>query len=203
MRSALFLVALLLSGPALADHPEDKLDEAMAEKEAAFEATDVRRPPKLELVDGAGGPFSLDSLVDQIVVLSFVPEGCGAPCAAQQALLARVRGAVNITPMRDMVTFIVVAEAVARGEKAGASNVITADASDGAVVAALAARFGQLSSREESGPQVHLIDRGRRHAGIFHGAKFGYLNMVLYINGLTNAPPREARLLDRVLELIR
>ncbi|MBM9595019.1 cytochrome-c oxidase [Roseitranquillus sediminis] len=175
----------------------------MAAKERAFEATDVRRPPELDVVDGSGEPFDLGRLSGQIVVLSFAPEGCGAPCAAQQALLARVREAVNVTPMRDMVTFVAVAEAGDGGEKPAASNLITVEASNDSTAASLAARFADLSSREGISPQAHVLDRGGRHAGIFHGEEFGYFNMVLYINGLSNARRPEPGLLDRVLGLIR
>ena len=203
MKSVIFLTALLLAGPALADHPEDRLDEVMAEKEPAFEATDVRRPPELDVAGGSGEPFDLDRLSDQIVVLSFAPEGCGASCAAQQALLARVREAVNVTPMRDMVTFVTVAEAGDGGETSAASNLITVEPSNGATAASLAARLADLSSREGISPQAHVLDRGGRHAGIFYGEEFGHVNMVLYINGLSNARPPEPGLLDRVLGLIR
>ena len=54
MKSVIFLVVLLFAGPALANHPEDRLDEAVAEKEPAFEATDVRRPPELDVVEMRG-----------------------------------------------------------------------------------------------------------------------------------------------------
>ena len=207
MRSIIFLAALFLAGPALA-HQEGNLDYVMAETEIAFEATDIRRPPELDVIDGSGEPFDLGRVSDQIVVLSFAPEGCGTPCEAQQALLARVREGVNITPMRDMVTFVTVAEAgdgasAGSGEKPAASNLITVEPANGATAASLAARFADLSSRGEIGPQVHVIDRGGRHAGIFHGEEFGYVNMVLYINGLSNARPPEPGLLDRVLGLVR
>ena len=207
MQSAIFLAALFLAGPALA-HQEGNLDDLMAAKEPAFEATDVRRSPELDVVNGVGEPFDLGLVSDQIVVLSFVPEGCGDPCAAQQALLARVREGVNITPMRDMVTFVTVAEtgdgaSAGGGEKPAASNLITVEPAIGATAASMAARFADLSSRGEIGPRVHVIDRGGRHAGIFEGDKFGYVNLVLYINGLSNARPPEPGLLDRVLGLIR
>ena len=166
MKSVIFLVVLLLAGPALANHPEDRLDEAVAEKEPAFEATDVRRPPELDVVDGSGEPFDLGGLSDQIVVLSFVPEGCGDPCAAQQALLAQVREAVNVTPMRDMVSFVAVTEGGDGGEKPAASNLITVDPSNGATAASLATRFAELSSREEISPEAHVLDRGGRHAAV-------------------------------------
>ena len=65
-------------------------------------------------------------------------------------------------------------------------------------VEAAAAAFAALSARVTDAPMVHVIDRGGRHAGIFHGAGFGRINLVLYINGLTNAPPPEPGLLDRL-----
>lgn len=46
---------------------------------------------------------------------------------------------------------------------------------------------------------AHVIDRRGRHAGIFHGANLGPVNMVLYLNGLTNAPPPDPGVWDRVL----
>ena len=49
----------------------------------------------------------------------------------------------------------------------------------------------------------HVIDRGGRHAGIFHGAAFRRINLVLYINGRTNAPPPEPGLLDRLFGAFR
>ena len=50
---------------------------------------------------------------------------------------------------------------------------------------------------------VHVIDRDGRHAGIFHGADFGHVNMILYINGLTNAHPHEPGLMERFLGMFR
>lgn len=48
---------------------------------------------------------------------------------------------------------------------------------------------------------IHLLDRDGRQVGIFHGSEFQPMNLVLYINGLTNAHPHAepASLLDRVL----
>ena len=203
MRAVLFLAAARVPSPALADHPEDRLDEVMAEKEPAFEATDVWHTPELDVVDGAGDPLDLDDLSERIVILSFATDGCGDPCTAQQALLAEVREAVNITPMRDMVIFVVVAQPDAGGEKPVAPNLVTVRPSDSTTVASLAARYAELSSRDGVSPQTHVIDRGGRHAGIFHGGEFGYVNAVLYINGLTNARPPEPGFLDRVLGFLR
>ena len=106
---ALFALLLLAgAAPAAAHHPGERLDEVMAEKEPAFEPTDSRRMPPLALTGAEGASVHLSGLADQIVVLSFRPDGCGAPCADQQALLQEVREAVNVTPMREMVQFLTV-----------------------------------------------------------------------------------------------
>ena len=112
MKNILLLIALVAGRPAYADHPGDRLDEVMAQKEPAFTAVDLNELPTLNLVDADGKPLDLESLSDQVVVLSFVPSNCGLPCADQQALLEKVRGGVNSSPMLDMVTFLVVTDAM-------------------------------------------------------------------------------------------
>jgi len=200
---ALFALLLLAgAAPAAAHHPGERLDEVMAEKEPAFEPTDSRRMPPLALTGAEGASLHLSGLADQIVVLSFRPDGCGAPCADQQALLQEVREAVNVTPMREMVQFLTVGGDVAPdpdGEAANWRSVMPSDET----VAAAAAAFAALSSRGTEAPMVHVIDRGGRHAGIFHGAAFRRINLVLYINGRTNAPPPEPGLLDRLFGAFR
>lgn len=199
------LVALLsLAGaaPAAAHHPGERLDEVMAEKEPAFEPTDSRRMPALVFTGADGASHDLSGLADQIVVLSFRPDGCGALCADQQALLQEVRDAVNITPMRDMVQFPTFSGDAAFEPDEEAGNWRSFNPADGTVVETAAA-FAALSARGTDTPMVHVIDRGGRHAGIFHGAGFGRMNMVLYINGLTNAPPPEPGLLDRLFGAFR
>nr|CAD6630092.1 SCO family protein [arsenite-oxidising bacterium NT-25] len=203
MRSILLTVALLFAGQALAHHPADRLDQVMGEKEPAFEITDLSRIPALAGLGTGGDPFDLGSFSDRIVVLSFVSTGCGAPCAQQQAVLTEVVEALSITPMSKVVDFVVVSDGGISGAEPGAANRVTVDPGDSAAVSALAARFAKLSSRRQESPQVHIIDRAGRHAGIFHGENFSYLNMVLYLNGLTNARPPEIGLLDRILGLIR
>jgi protein SCO1/2 len=199
MRTAVLLALLMMASPAFANHPGDRLDEVMAEKEPAFEPTGHRRPPAAGLVRTDGGTLDLRDLTDRIVVLSFATDGCGDPCADQQALLAEVQEAVNVTPMREIVTFVTVARAGAVPASGEAANWLAAEPTAGETADTLAAAFARISSRGGVAPMVHVIDRGGRSAGIFHGAGFGRVNMVLYINGLTNAHPPEPGLLDRIL----
>ena len=201
MRHA-FAAAVLLASPAFAHHPGDRLDEVTAAREPAFEVTDTRSLPHLELVDAASRSVELDEMTDRIIVLSFTPEGCGAPCDAQQRLIERVRQAVNITPMRDMVSFVNIAEPGAAGLAAG-ENFIQAHSLPGEPVVDLSEAFAGLSSRGGTEPVAHIIDRGGRHAGLFHGSTFRYADMMHYINGLTNMRPPEPSFRDRLSEFFR
>lgn len=204
MRRFGILLFWLAAAPALADHPgADRIDGVMAEREPAFEATDTRTFSDLDLATADGQEFPLDQFGDQITVLSFVPEGCGEPCGAQQAALRKVRQNIDATPMRDMVTFVMVGRGQdAQGETEPASGLLVVPRSGS--VADLEAAFAALSDRTAEGPLVHVIDRAVRHAAVFHGAGFDPLNVTLYINGLTNAPPPpEAGLVDQILGMFR
>ncbi len=184
MRTVLALIVLLMAVPALADHPGDRLDEVMEQKEPAFQSVDLDNVPTLDLLGPDGAPFDLDRLSDQVIALSFVPTDCGAPCIDQQALLARVRDGVNASPMLSMVTFLIVSDADDPAFGATAENVVVARPLSS--IEPVIARFRALSPDTPDAPLVHVIARGNRHAGMFEGAAFRHINMILYINGLTN-----------------
>ena len=105
MRVLIILALLGVAAPALANHPAERIDEVMAEREPAFEA--VKGPlPKLALMTDDGRAIELHEQSDKILVLSFVPAGCGAPCADQQRLLNEVQSKIGVTPMGGMVSFV-------------------------------------------------------------------------------------------------
>ena len=55
--------------------------------------------------------------------------------------------------------------------------------------------FDPLDDGQElHGLVTHVIDYGGRFAAKFHGLRFAPVNLVLYINGLTNAPVRSDKL---------
>ncbi|MEI4263500.1 cytochrome-c oxidase [Roseovarius sp. D0-M9] len=195
MKYILVSLVLVLSPVAVfAHHPGERIDEVMAAREPAFEATDLRRTPRLRATDADGTPLRLDTMQDSIVVVSFAPEGCGAPCEAQQALLREVQDGVNVTPMREMVTFLTVGPA-AEGWDGTNWHAISIEGG----IPQVSNDFAALSSRDTDAPMIHVIARGGRHAAIFHGADFSHVNLILYINELTNAaPPPEPGLLDSI-----
>ncbi|MEO2038805.1 MAG: hypothetical protein ABGW90_08920, partial [Martelella sp.] len=111
MKRSLILALLLVAQPAFANHPGERIDEVMAEQEPAFEVADRPSTPNLDVEEPGGSVLRLGDLHDQIIVLSFVPTDCGGPCVEQQAVLAGVQGQVNVSPMKEMVTFVTVHDA--------------------------------------------------------------------------------------------
>lgn len=199
MRILLFLLLLLGGAPVLANHPEDDLNSVMAGEEAAFEPLEPQAAPALPLLDAAGREFDLGDHSGLVLAVSFIPADCGAPCAAQQDRLAEVLTSLNASPMRDMVRFITVSRRAEAPE--GWENWLVASPAGDETVSDLRDAFGQRAGRQEGAPMIHLLDRDGRQVGIFYGDAFLPLNLVLYINGLTNAhpAPEPPGLLGRVL----
>jgi len=203
MKSLVVFALLVFSVPALANHPGERLDEVTAENEPAFEQT-VHHPPTLAVRRSDGQRFDLRNLEDRVVVLSFVPDDCEEPCTAQQARLIEVQEAINDTPMREMVAFVTVASpGQAAAHSADSVNWITVIQPEIGAVAETAEEWANMSIRGGEAPKVYVLGRGARHAGIFHGAGFDRINMVLYINGLTNAHSPKPSLLDRFWRLFQ
>lgn len=197
MKRFLIPVFLLVVNPAFADHPGERIDEVMTDREPAFEAIDRRSTPELSLEETDGNVLRLGDLHDQIIVLSFVPQNCASPCAKQQAVLAGVQEQVNVSPMKQMVTFVTVHDADASIEATwDEANWRLVIPSSDETTAAAANRFSASSGHDQELPMAHVIDRNGRHAGIFHGSDFSKTNLTLYINGLINnvhaqKPPTE------------
>jgi protein SCO1/2 len=63
----------------------------------------------------------------------------------------------------------------------------------------LAEQFGHKFLKAKDGYQTHsivthIIDKGGRWAANFHGLRFEPVNLVLYLNGLTNTPSKRPEL---------
>lgn len=202
------LVALSLATPALAHHPGENLDEVMGDKEQFFQKIDEPAQP-FELADAEGNPVRLSDFADKIVVLNFIFASCTDVCPLHSELIADVQSKINITPMKDMVQFITVTTDpdvdtpdVLRGygEAHGLDSTnwtfLTArpgdpEATTRELSEAYNVRFDQLDDGQQMhGVVTNVIDRGGRLAAKFHGLRFDPVNLVLYINGLTNAPAR-------------
>jgi protein SCO1/2 len=214
------LLAAALAGTAAAHHPGEELDAVIAAREPAFEVVDAPAPP-FDLVDGQGQPLRLSDLGDQIVVLDFAFAACAEGCPLQSGLVARVQDMVNASAMRDMVRFVTVTtdpaadtpEArAAYGRAHGLDPVNWTFATvlpgeDGDATRRLAQAYGAEPDADgRPAPAIHVIDREGRLAGRFQGLDAEPLNLVLYINGLTQPPQGaaegEAGWWDRVTGLL-
>lgn len=201
------LLALVTQAPSAVAHPSGEgLEELMGSEEQFFQAID-EPAPAFELVDADGNLVRLSDFADKIVVLDFVFASCTDVCPLQSEVLADIQSKINITPMKDMVQFITVTtdpeadtSEVLRsyGEAHGLDPVnwmfLTARPTDQEdATRQLSEAYNNTFTPVEDGQQMHgvvfhVIDRGGRLAAKFHGLRFEPVNMVLYINGLINAP---------------
>lgn len=224
--SALLLAALAAAPAALAHHPGADLDAVMGEKEEFFQAIDRPAPP-FELADADGNTVRLSDFADKIVVLNFIFAGCGDVCPLHSALIADVQAKINVTPMKDLVRFVTVTTDPANDTPAvlkayGAAHGLDSrnwvfltkrrgdpDDATRKLAESYNVRFDSVEGGQQMhGVVTHVIDRGGRLAAKFHGLRFDPLNLVLYINGLTNDPhgagkTAETGWWERVKSLIR
>ena len=173
--TAVLIGAFAFAMPALAHHPGAYLDRVMGSKEQLFQASDSPAPP-FDLAD------------------------------------ADVQSKSNVTPMKDMIQFITVTTAPdldtadvlkSYGEAHGLDPYnwmfLTrrpGDPEDATrtLSETYKVRFEPLNDGQQMhGVVTHVIDRDGRFAAKFHGLRFEPLNLVHYINGLTNASSRPSR----------
>jgi protein SCO1/2 len=188
---ALSILCCLTPAGARAHHPGEELDAVIAAQEPFFRAVDQPAPD---------GFLGLQRLEDRIVVLTVLPSPCDAACVADLDRLAEVQGMVNASAMRDMVRFLTVTpdpagtpEAIGAPPALDPVNWTLLAAPSAEAARALSGDYARLLIASDGtapvdSPAFHVIDRGGRFAGSFQGLGFEPLNMVLYINGLTNAP---------------
>ncbi|MEQ9190966.1 MAG: SCO family protein [Alphaproteobacteria bacterium] len=201
---------LALAMPVSAHHPGDDLDEVMGSREDFFQAVNKPAPP-FSLRNARGEEITLDMFSDKVVVLNFVYTNCPDVCPLHAEKLAEVQAMINQSPMKDMVQFISITtdptsdtpevlDAYGPTHGLDAANwtfLTTRLGQSEEATRSLAEAFGHRFIKTDDGYQIHsvvthVIDRQGRWAANFHGLRFESLNLVLYVNGLTNnvsAPP--------------
>jgi protein SCO1 len=176
----------------------------MTGKEESFQIIDRQAPP-FELVDADGASVSLVDFTDRVVVLHFIYASCPDVCPLHADRIAEVQGMINQTPMKDRVQFVSITTdpsndtsdvLKAYGSAHGLDPVnwrfLTAGSNQPEdVTRQLVQAYGHKFMETDEGLQMHgvvthVIDRGGRWAGNFHGLAFDPLSLVLYVNGLTN-----------------
>jgi protein SCO1/2 len=204
LRLALSLL-LAFALPASAHHPGADLDKVMGSEEKFFQAIDEPAAPAFELADADGKVVRLSDFSDKIVVLNFIFASCTDFCPIHSEVIADIQEKINATPMKDRVQFLTVTTDPAKDTAEVLRDYGPAhglDAENWMFLTKLPGqpddatrklseeydvRFEPLDDGQQMhGAVTHVIDRGGRFAAKFHGLRFDPLNMVVYINGLTN-----------------
>lgn len=218
------LAAGVVAGPAAANHPGHKLDEVMGSREKFFQPID-KPAPKVSLSDADGRSVVLSDFRGKVVVLHFIYASCPDVCPLHADRIAEIQGLVNASPMKGLVQFVSITTdpehdtpEVLRGygpvhglDTANWMFLTTTAGQPEDTTRALAKAFGHTFTKTEGNYQVHgvvthVIDKRGHWRANFHDLKFAPINLVLYINGLTNEhsrpqPPQAKRWWDKLREL--
>jgi len=188
-----------------AAHSLEDLEAMLGDKEKFFQPLD-REPPGFSLQTADGKPVWLSDFVGKVVVLNFIYAGCPDICPLHSERISEIQEMVNQTPMKELVQFITITTdpendtpevlrdyGQAHGlDPANWVFLTTTPDQPEDTTRVLAESFGHSFTLTEDGYQVHgivthVIDREGRLRGNFHGLRFEPTNLVLFINGLTNA----------------
>ena len=197
------LAAALLAGPASA-HSLEELSQSFVNEEKYFQSFDAEAP-RFTLQDGDGRTISLADFRGKVVVLHFIYTNCPDFCPLHAEKIAEVQQMVNITPMKDMVEFISITTDPRRdfgqvlrdfGENHGLDpvNWVFLTAAPGQPedsTRQLAKSYGVEFKLAADGEQMHgvvtsVIRQDGRLVARFHSLRFQSLNLVKFINALTN-----------------
>jgi protein SCO1/2 len=200
-----FVILALAAVPAAAHQEDADLDQLMGSREKFFQPIDQPQAPAFELADAEGNIVRLSDFSDKIVVLNFIFASCTDVCPLHSTLIAEIQEKVNITPMKDMVQFITVTTDPLKdtpevlrtyGEPRGLDPanwmfLTRAPGQPEDATRKLAETYNLRFQPLDDGQQLHgvvtnVIDRGGRFAAKFHGLRFDPLNLVLYLNALSN-----------------
>lgn len=185
-------------------HSLGEVEAMLGDKEEYFQPLDEAAPDfTLRTADGA--VVRLADLRGKVVVMHFVYTSCPDVCPLHAERIADIQRLVNATPMKELVRFVTVttdpsndtAEVMrGYGPAHGLDPVnwmfltTTPDEPEDAT-RKLAERYGHKFAKTEDGYQMHgivthVVDREGRWRANFHGLKFEPVNLVTFVNALTN-----------------
>lgn len=227
LHSALLAIAVTVASaaPVLANSLGE-VDEDLRAKETYFQPVDSEAPG-FTLQDATGRTVSLAGLRGKVVVLNFVYTNCPDVCPLHAERIAELQTMINQTPMKAMVEFVTITTDPKRdtgpvlseyGQAHGLDplNWVFLTAAPGQPedsTRKIAESYGLKFTEGEGGMQmhgivIHVIDQGGRLRARFHGLKFEPVNLVVFVNALTNRTQKphghpEPGLWDSLKGLIR
>lgn len=205
--AAVLFFLLLTSALAAAPAGAHSLDEVQAdlkqrEPAVAFEPNVGSPFPSFRLQDPDGKAVDLASLRGKVVVLEFVSTACTDGCGAQTDLMSQIQSDVAAGQMADQVELIAIsldpehdtpalrrAYGPAHGLKPENWTFLAGGTADGAM--RLARSAGLTFEERPDGSFVHppvtfVVDSAGMLRAKFFGLKFDPLNLIVYVNALTN-----------------
>lgn len=205
LRNTVLAVGLVLAtvSPGQA-HSLQEVEENLQAGEKYFQPVDSEAPG-FTLQDADGHLVDLAAFRGKVVVLHFIYASCPDVCPLHAERIAEIQSMVNQTPMKDKVQFTTITTDPKRdtgavlqdyGQAHGLSpvNWTFLTAPSGApdnLTRRLAEAYGLKFSETADGLQMHgvvthVIDQDGRLRARFHGLKFDPVNLVIFINALTN-----------------
>lgn len=200
--SALLALVVCAAPLSAAAHSLKELERQLYDREKFFQQ--VHRPaPAFSLQDAEGRTVSLEDLSGKVLVLDFVYTSCPDVCPLHAEKIGEVQRMVNETPMRDLVRFVTITTDPARDTPEVMRDYGPAHGLDEMnwtfltsqqrpeETRGLAEAFGHRFTPTEDGMQMHgivthVIDREGRLRANFHGLDFEPINLVTFVNALTN-----------------
>ncbi|MFK0692279.1 SCO family protein [Mesorhizobium sp. IMUNJ 23033] len=208
MRALLGLVALTVLAVGFAHgaraHSLDEVDAMLQRDEKYFQQTD-KPTPDFTLRTANGRIVRPADLIGKVVVFHFIYTSCPDVCPLHAEKIAEIQKMVNGTPMKDQVTFVTITTDPTKdtpdvlrdyGPAHGLDPVnwlfltTTPDEPED-TTRKLAEAFGHKFSLTDDGYQMHgivthVIDKEGRWRANFHGMNFAPVNLVTFVNALTN-----------------
>lgn len=185
-------------------HSLYEVDAMLQNDEKYFQQID-KPTPDFTLRAANGRTVRPTDLVGKVVVLHFIYASCPDMCPLHAEKIAEIQKMVNATPMKDRVVFISITTdpgkdtpdvLKAYGPVHGLDPVnwlfltTTTDQPED-TTRKLAEAFGHKFTPTDDGYQMHgtvthVIDKEGRWRANFHGLNFEAINLVTFVNALTN-----------------
>ncbi|RTM10925.1 MAG: SCO family protein [Hyphomicrobiales bacterium] len=185
-------------------HSLDEVDAMLQSDEKYFQMID-KPMPDFTLRTADGRIVRPVDLVGKVVVLHFIYTSCPDVCPLHAEKIAEIQKMVNGTPMKDRVVFISITTDPSKdtpdmlkayGPAHGLDPVnwlflTTTQDEPEDTTRKLAEAFGHKFTLTGDGYQMHgivthVIDKEGRWRGNFHGMDFQAVNLVTFVNALTN-----------------
>lgn len=185
-------------------HSLDEIDATLEADEKYFQPID-KPAPDFTLRTADGRVVRTADLRGKVVVLHFIYTSCPDVCPLHAEKIAEIQKMVNGTPMKDRVSFVTITTDPTRDtpdvlSKYGPAHgldpvnwlfLTTMEDQPEDATRRLAEAFGHKFTLTDDGYQMHgtithVIDKEGGWRANFHGLDFASVNLVTFVNALTN-----------------